>query len=474
MFGTKRNIHRKGFMKKYWKVVLFWALVFIGALLILTQVGYSDGDDAFFYENTRNRSFFEYLNWRYQTWVGRMTAEAMVYITFRFGLTFWRIVDALMLILLPIGVIRLSLKAAGGPELQTEIHDEALSIFGLSVASVTGYFLMSAMTLGYAAVWVNGSIFYTWSFTFGVWSLLPIADAVFDTGQFSWKKLLYSIPFAVIATMSIEQMGAVLLAFQGIGLVSLIWKKRRIHPGVALQFFATLAAFLILFLAPGNELRVASEITNWMPQYDMLTFPQHFFIVIQWLLSSFANENRLFLAGIWLAGIWLLLQEKKRTRSDGVWILFGAIFLIVSFLPYAGITVLSDMGMNIADITVCVDQVPMVALLTTANKIALIWWTLALVFTFAYLWRISKFHVTLLLAYLAGIASEAILFFSPTMYASGARVYYLTDLLYLFVILVLSLSIHRKEQRRYYYLLLILFGAINLMAQIPVLAEQLW
>ena len=33
-----------------------------------------------------------------------------------------------------------------------------------------------------------------------------------------------------------------------------------------------------------------------------------------------------------------------------------------------------------------------------------------------------------MLAYLAGIASEAIMYCSPTMYASGARVYYLTDL----------------------------------------------
>lgn len=43
---------------------------------------------------------------------------------------------------------------------------------------------MSVMTLGYSAVWVNGSIFYTWTFTAGVWAMMPLADLVFDTGRF--------------------------------------------------------------------------------------------------------------------------------------------------------------------------------------------------------------------------------------------------------------------------------------------------
>ena len=43
--------------------------MFFGAFLLLTQVGYSDGDDAFFYQYTHEMGFFEYLSWRYQTWV---------------------------------------------------------------------------------------------------------------------------------------------------------------------------------------------------------------------------------------------------------------------------------------------------------------------------------------------------------------------------------------------------------------------
>ena len=121
----------------------------IGALLVVSQSSYSDGDDAFFYQYTNSMGFGEYLSWRYQTWVGRMSGEAFVYLTFRLGLGFWRVVNAVMLVLLPMGVLRLSEKAAG-----IGVHSE--EAIGPCAAAVGGYFLMNIMTVGYAAVWVNG------------------------------------------------------------------------------------------------------------------------------------------------------------------------------------------------------------------------------------------------------------------------------------------------------------------------------
>ena len=54
-------------MKKKYKVWIFWALMLIGALLVVSQSSYSDGDDAFFYQYTNSMGFGEYLSWRYQT-----------------------------------------------------------------------------------------------------------------------------------------------------------------------------------------------------------------------------------------------------------------------------------------------------------------------------------------------------------------------------------------------------------------------
>lgn len=477
-------------MKKKHLVWSFWALMFVGALLVLSQSGYSDGDDAFFYQYTHSMGFFEYLSWRYETWVGRMAAEALVYLTFSLGLTFWRVVNALMLVLLPMGILCLAAKAARIPEgtLLTwkdktpACPSGSVSEMGIGaqIAAVSGYFLMSVVTVGYAALWVNGSIFYTWCFTCGIWALMPFADFVFakepaagqgdcfrleKCGGLGWKRFFYTIPCAIVGAMSIEQMGAVLVTFEILAVIYGILKWRKVNSLLLVQTLVTTVAFAILFAAPGNEIRVASEIVNWMPEYDTMPLGQHLFITAHWMLSSFANENRLFLCGIWVAGIVLLIQKKNRRTSDWIFAGIAAIFTVAALLPYVGVNVLSDFGMQYINTAVCVYPVPTLAVMTGRVLFAMVWWTAVLIFTFVFLWKASGCQITLLLAYLAGLASEMIMFFSPTMYASGARVFYLTDLLYLFVILALILGARSRRTQNILYGVLAVCGVWNIVSQ---------
>lgn len=472
---------------------IFWLVMFIAAFAILGFSGYSDGDDAYFYQYTHSMGFLEYLGWRYETWVGRMAGEALVYIAFHLGLTFWRVINALMLVLLPVGLISLANRAARIPEGSLRGWKERQSVradrrydemgIGIAAAAVAGYFMMSVDTLGYAAVWVNGSIFYTWTFTCGIWALTTFADFVFSENpatagignkvHFSMegceaKKFLYAIPCAVIATMSIEQMAAVLLVFELIGIIYGICKWRRIHPLLLAQTVVTVAAFVVLMSAPGNEVRVAAEIASWMPQYETMSFGQHLFITVHWLLSSFANENKLFLCLIWVAGILLLLQKKQKNIYDWGMLVTAAVFTVVSLLPYIGVTKFSNMGMQYVNIKQCVYEVPTVDKFSGMQLLAMLWWALALVYTFVFLWYVSGCQITLLLAYLAGIASEAILFFSPTMYASGGRVYYLTDVLYLFIAFCLVMGLRDARWQRCVYGLCVVFGVMNFVSQIPM------
>ncbi len=156
---------------------------------------------------------------------------------------------------------------------------------GESVAVVSGYLLMAIMTVGYAAIWINGSIFYTWSFTCGIWALVPVADIVFDTGDGgsgdhnTWH-FFYSIPCAVLASMSIEQMAAVLVTFEVLAVLVVILRKHESKEPILLiiQTAVTVVAFVILFLAPGNDIRVASEVQNWMPQYENFLFGSIFLL----------------------------------------------------------------------------------------------------------------------------------------------------------------------------------------------------
>ena len=64
-------------------------------------------------------------------------------------------------------------------------------------------------------------------------------------------------------------------------------------------------------MAPGNEMRVASEITTWMPGYKELSVGNHLFMTIQWMLSSFANEGKAFFIAIWDSRVPFTSKVKK-------------------------------------------------------------------------------------------------------------------------------------------------------------------
>lgn len=484
-------------------VGIFWMMMALVIFLVLHRVGFSDGDDTYFYHYSTTMGFFEYLAWRYQTWVGRMAAEALVYVTFNLGLGFWRIADAIMMVLLLIGILRLGCKTAGYRD-DSEFLDayrlndcklcrKSDSKSGLKLSALweavryplllaTGYLLMSVMTLGYSAIWVNGSIFYTWTFTAGVWAMMPLADDVFKTGGFSKKQFLYSIPCSVIAAMSIEQMGAVLIAFEVLTILCLAMKKtenpgEKISCGIWAQTAVTMAAFVILFLAPGNDVRVASEIATWMPGYEELSFGSHLFMTAQWLLSSFANESKAFFIGIWMAAILLLEGSRhdnpKKYVSDRFYQVAAGIFSVAALLPYFGIDILSEMGIGQIDIEMCLTQVPTWQAMTAQNRMAFFWWLAAVFFTGMLLWRVTGHSIFISMVFLGGIASEAVLYFSPTIYASGARVFYLTDLLYLFLILWMTMRLDSEKKKNFFIMALLALGVINFLSQYSILLSKL-
>lgn len=472
--------------KQKWIYFAFWILMAAGIFLILTSVGYSDGDDTYFYEHTNAMGFLEYLSWRYETWVGRMAGEALVYVTFHLGLGFWRVMEALMMVLLPAGILELGCKTAGYRsffDLAANGKENLWNTVRYPFLLACGYFLMSVMTLGYAAVWVNGSIFYTWTFTAGVWAMMPLADAAFETGAFSPKQLIYALPCSVIAAMSIEQMGAVLLAFEVLAIFKMLFdvqenlhiRKKdagKVPVTVWIQFAVTAAAFLILFRAPGNAIRVETEIAAWMPGYRELTAGGHLFLTMQWLVSSFANEGRAFFLVIWIVGLVFYREQGCAAVNNKIFEFITMVFIIIGVAPYIFGNHLTEMGLGGINIEECLMEIPSWQTMTGAERLNFFVWVAAVIFTVVFLWIVTK-SVFVEMVYLGGIASEAIMHFSPTIFASGARVYYLTDLMFLFLILWMLLRLQSEKKRNVCIVGVFVLGIVNFLSQYSVMLLQL-
>jgi hypothetical protein len=337
------------------------------------------------------------------------------------------------------------------------------------VLALSGYLLMDVMTFGHAAVWVNGSIFYTWSIVCGLLAATPAVKSVYAGGYRKWE-LAYAIPLGVVAAMSIEQIGASLVAFVLISLVTVWLRQRRIDTGLIAQAAIVLVAFAVLFVAPGNALRAEAEYADWLPpEFRNLGAGGHMFLTFQWLISSFANEGRLFFLGIWALGVMLLL---RRGDKDFRWIVPAALFGVAALLPFAKVNVLSDIGLYGIDPAVPLAKLPSWAAMTVMNKVALFWWTAAVAFTVPFLWKVCK-SLLPLFVFAGAVACELVMHFSPTMYASGERVYYLTSILFLFVIVRMYMALDSEKWKNAFVASAVVAGLLNAALQATVILSKM-
>lgn len=449
-------------------IAVLMGLVFAGCLVVLSFINYSDGDDTFFLQYCGSMELLEYLKWRYETWTGRMISEGLMHIFFNSDLWLWRIVNAGMLTALPLSLVLVKNKISNKKQLP-----------GVWLALLL-YLLIDINTFGYSCIWITGSMNYLWPAVCGLWALQAAAAEAFETkecrgGKGKWVYVV-SIPCTMIAAMSSEQMGAVILAFSVICIITKLWKKQQPGIGIWVQSVTAVIAFAWSGLAPGNALRVEQSIEIYMPQFDSLSLGERLFMLIQWFLSSFANENAILLTAIWLAGIFLLTGKLKKEKLAGKEKLRVSIFLggccvfgMAALAGRAGVSAVCDIGIRLSEMTGKVEAVPVAADMTGVQWFALVWWGAALVFTFFLLWELTNGMPVVLLTYLAAAACEVIMIFSPTMYSSGERVFFVTGILLMGILLILLEALQREKKDVRYTGLVTVLALGNFLVQIPEL-----
>lgn len=457
---------------KSWLRVLVCSVLVLFCFAVFCQIHYSDGDDAFFEEATASVSYLDYLKVRYMSWTGRLGAESLIYFVFRCGgIWFWRLVNAFAVVALPLTIYRLAQKTA----LKKIPAGRWVDVRGILFV-MTGYLLMDVMTFGHAAVWVNGSIVYTWCALCGAIALFPAASCLAkEERSIGGFGIAGYVLCSIVASLSVEQIGLVLLIFLMAALIFRFKNKQSLDRLLLMQVCIVCVALAVSYVAPGNAVRVASEIERWMPSgYVDLSLGNRLFLTVQWLVSSLANEGRLFLLIVWVLGT---ISLWKKQRKLNVWIILSVVYSIAALLSFLGASIFSSMGLEHIDPAVPVEKLPSWNSMTAIQRFAFFWWSSSLVYTVPFLWKSSGKSFVLLAAFVAGILSEALMFFSPTIYASGERVYYITSLLLLFI--ATNMFVKLEEDKRnaktnnFLWLLVLVLGIVNSIVQIPVILSKL-
>ena len=198
-------------------------------------------------------SLGEWLRQRYATNSGRTVSEALMMAFLRSPLIFWKLSSAVLLCVLAWFLCRLSLAAPGGIPAKEKI----------SFSSAAGLLVLpTCMSAG--AFWFAGSFTYLWPMAALVLCILPAAFRLLNV---PYKRWLCALSFAAAPVAASQEQAAAATLAMLLCLQALLLRKKRWHLGTALPLVPAGACAYFLFTSPGARLRGIAEAESSFPAF---------------------------------------------------------------------------------------------------------------------------------------------------------------------------------------------------------------
>ena len=428
-------------------LMMFW---------IFTKVTITSGDDEWFsaiLDKSFNGSLLAYLKERYTGWTGRIVIESIMVPMFAYNIWIWRILNTIMTIILALGIYKL-IPDKYTKQLTSSKRLLIKSIICISIFSLPDDVFSSAIS------WITGSYNYLWTMACGILSILPFKYALFNE-KFD-KRWYVLLVFTVILGCNMEQVSLVVLCFALITNIYVFIRDKKINVGLVIFNIFILINTAILFLAPGNYERANKEIISWFGQWDMISLPVKLMMGTNLFLEHIFDKNIILLA---LLVILLNIAIWKKYKSIAIRLLafipMGTV--IIKFIEiqlnsrnintdFFMFKLLNIQNLNILNYNEIKIFLPTSILLCIILIIPVIF---ILVFD-----KIEMKYFSIIL-YLAAICSALSISISPTIYASGERVFFVTDILLIISSVLLLNEVLRKWKMNIYVILTFVFISYN-------------
>lgn len=227
----------------------FFLVLFYASLFFSLDIKVFSDDATFLAAATSGMSPLDYLSERYHTWTGRIAIEGIMFITIAIP-TLWKLAIPTCLLLCAYATWK------------SFFADKLHYCYGIPLC-LFFLLLINHSILDTTAFYVTG--FYNY--------LLPVSAGLFSCAVFARPSAFSTIeknlviPLAFIASQS-EQVGFSMLGFF---LVTLLWDRNTTFAYRVCLLLVALTGFATLVSAPGNYLRLASEM-RYMPEFGDYSF----------------------------------------------------------------------------------------------------------------------------------------------------------------------------------------------------------
>lgn len=394
---------------------LLLSIVFAYLYSYASTIGLSPtNDDHVFLSVFNSGRVMGFIYDNYHIWSGRTAIELLMVSTIGYSL-FWKLGIPLSIVLLAYSSCRI---------LTARPSATYIAIFVLLFS------LIPAAINGDASWWVTG--FYNY--------LLPLSVAVYifsvlfkaDSG---YIVKIICIPLAIYVSY-MEQVALCLIICSAIMTASM--------PSTRCRYFYLLLTlisinFAICISAPGNINRLHLETINWMPLFDHFSLVQKvslgFDKVYQFI--TFKYNYPLLIASL----LTVLLRLKRQIIS------FHALLMLIIVSSFAPLMVYHSLCGGLFFEGNIVDNGNVSRLIVYFNYAYCIVFIVSMLFLIIDMMLDKTISGLPLAGILCGFASIMIMGFSPTVYASGVRVYFVFEILLIISSLYMLKCFHFLNER---------------------------
>ncbi len=387
---------RKVLTNPNFKIYLILFLISLGVCLFL-PVSWSD--DSVFQNKVSNTDLFSFIQGS-----ARPFTDSFTYIFSKYNFL-WRLINPLLMILLPYGI-------------------SELFSFKLSVKETVVFFLclvyptMVIVDAGFIATTLN----YLWPVTFGILSLLPLKKLIFNE-DVKWYEFIITFPLILYST-NMQQMSVVLNAVLfGANIYLII--KRFFNLNVLLQFLVAAAGLVWSFYLNffGDNNRMVRECGRYFPYFSELGIFQKTELGFSSTLYSMTMNPHFAVVGFLFFTLFIsvmLCLKKSSVISIVVSLippLFTVVMSIMKFVPDSRIYSfvsgeLRNFGLEKAYYS-----------FNPVTDVIFLLLSICVLYTiYCLLNNKCKFFVSFIVLCL-GLGTRIMMGFSPTVWASGNRTF---------------------------------------------------
>lgn len=407
-------------------VIIIYIITGLLLMVYMQRFSFQNHSDDAIYMNTFSNysSWAEWADTYYQNWSGRIAIHALLIILLNLPVSVWRVLVTaaiLLSIYYTIKISKLFSNTYAGNAKKENICSESKSDIkrkGEIIYKVCKYVLpfilflyLGPMFNDWVFTWCSGSANYLFPASCLLISIYPVF--LYASGSpIPLKDLMIGLLAGVI-TGSSEQTGAIFIVYTTIVLLQYIFVNK--HLSIKILIFSFLIDGMAMFsiLAPGNSVRAQMELF-WFPTYPMLNVLDKLILGMQHYIGHMYRKNTILFVVIMYVML-LILNRKNRKNELFVLLGFGA-NIVISIIANI---IFSEWYIN------------------PQWNLYILWLLFMFIIPFYNAWLLystfrgsSKQLATIvMLLYLAAVSSCVVLGFSPTLYASGIRVFYLYQFL---------------------------------------------